>query len=131
MNPLSKVSSDVLSPLHFDVFRTTLSRILETTTTKLAYAQILDGTPNSTAYGEDHDTRYRDHLGKTSEEAFMALETFSSRFSLDMLFFETRVSLFNLYALLDGYYRCSSIAFRWYKNIRIQHQIPQPSTSIY
>lgn len=131
MHSGSKVSSGVLSPLHFKTFRATLSRIFETTTTKLAYAQILDGTPNSTAYGEDHDTRYRDCLGETSEEAFVALEAFYSQFSPDMLLFEAKVGLFNLYAPLDNYYHCLPTFFRWHKNIRIQHQILQPSTFVY
>jgi hypothetical protein len=130
MNSGSKISSGVLSPLHFDAFRATLSRILETTTTKFAYAQILDGTPNSTAYGEDHNTRYRDCLGETSEEAFMALEAFHSRFSPDMLLFEAKVGLLNLWAPGDDYY-CLPTFFRWHKNIRTLHQILQPSTSIY
>ena len=96
MNSGSKVSSSVLLPLHFDAFRANLSRILETTTTRLAYARVLGGTPSSTGYEEDNDTRYRDYLGETSEEAFMALEAFHSSFSSDMLLFEAKVGLFNL-----------------------------------
>ncbi len=95
---VSKVPANVLSPAHHRMLRDAITRILDTSVAREAYAQILDGAP--TLFNSHSTVGKHNRHAETGDEAYQVYDAFRTTFSLDILSFAPPVFLLQLSCLV-------------------------------